>query len=301
MATFTPRSLDTRAYEACPLFAKINLKYPGLRLIHERPYIFLVDDFLSAAECEALIAKHAAGRAAGDGAARVGQGLARTSTCVVCDDAEVPALRERLADLAAAPLERLQGTKLSRYAPGQRFDLHTDAWSGDEPSDGDYFDDAGVALEGSWPACYNPNHNVSCTVFAYLNDVAEGGRTIFPTIGIHRGPGGASFYDAPGPFDATAYPDGSPVDDATTPFYEDAKWDAFCGAVAVAPKRGTAVLHFPSLVPEAGGRADGNAMHRAEPPVGGDKYVLQQFVSSHGKWRVDATSTCQGRLSETTL
>ena len=31
--------------------------YPGLQLIHEKPYIFIVNNFLKKAECELLLAK----------------------------------------------------------------------------------------------------------------------------------------------------------------------------------------------------------------------------------------------------
>ena len=48
-------NLATAAYAACPLFHKINLAYPKLQLIHERPYIFLVRDFLAPHECDALV------------------------------------------------------------------------------------------------------------------------------------------------------------------------------------------------------------------------------------------------------
>ena len=43
------------------LFHQIDLSFPGLQLVHERPYIFIVNHFLSAAECSLLIAKASAG------------------------------------------------------------------------------------------------------------------------------------------------------------------------------------------------------------------------------------------------
>lgn len=297
MAAEVDASLPFGAYEACPLFHGINLAYPGLRLVRERPYIFLVDDFLSPAECAALVAKHAAAaaRARGDGASRAPGTLQRTSACVCCEDDEVPAIRARLGVLTNASPAMLQPTKVSRYGAGDRFDLHTDAWSGDDPSDGDWFDDAGVAEDGSWPTNYAPGHNVACTVFVYLNDVAAGGRTVFPCAGLHRG-----FYDAPGPFRVDAYPDGAPVSAGAPPFYEDPRFLAFGEALAVAPVMGRAVLHFPSIVPGFGGRTDGNALHRAEAAVD-EKFVLQQFVSSSGVWRVDGSSQSHGRLDGVTL
>lgn len=116
-----------------------------------------------------------------------------------------------------------------------------------------------------------------------MNDVKRGGRTIFPAIGLHPG------------FERGA-PLAKPLD-----FYEDPRWAEGCRRLAVAPETGRAVVHFPAALPAAGGRTDGNALHLAEPPESGDKFVLQQFVSSCATWRVDATSRAAGRLSATTI
>ena len=117
----------------------------------------------------------------------------------------------------------------------------------------------------------------------YLHDVGAGGRTVFPACGFHRG-----------------FREGTPLK-ASLDFYEDPDWSKDCREIAVPPRRGAAVVHFPAALPAAGGRTDGNALHRAEPVLRGEKYVLQQFVTSCGKWCVDSSSTAAGRLSAATL
>ena len=103
---------------------------------------------------------------------------------------------------------------------------------------------------------------------------------MFPAVGFHEG------------FSRGA-PLAAPLD-----FYSREAWAAGCREVAVAPKRGCAVVHFPAALD---GRTDGNAMHRAEAPESGEKYVLQQFVASCDRWRLDGSSMPDGRLSATTL
>ena len=44
-------------YAIFPWNVQINTDYPGLQLIHERPYIFIVNEFLNEVECNNLLAK----------------------------------------------------------------------------------------------------------------------------------------------------------------------------------------------------------------------------------------------------
>lgn len=50
-------SLPLERYLGQRYFHHINVDYPGLQLVHEEPYIFLVKDVLSAPECEKLMLK----------------------------------------------------------------------------------------------------------------------------------------------------------------------------------------------------------------------------------------------------
>jgi hypothetical protein len=98
------------------------------------------------------------------------------------------------------------------------------------------------------------------TIFVYLNDVATGGRTRWRWTEHDR-----TFYDAPRP--------------------SDGRVDLLHGAgdeVAVTPRRGLGVLHFPSTTAAVGGVTDYNAFHEAEPPTEPEeKWVAQQFIWSH--------------------
>lgn len=38
------------------MFIQVNLEYPGLRLCHFDPPVFVVDNFLTTDECDALVA-----------------------------------------------------------------------------------------------------------------------------------------------------------------------------------------------------------------------------------------------------
>lgn len=42
-------------HEHTPMYMPLNLDYPGLRVVNEKPPIFFIDNFLSEEECELLI------------------------------------------------------------------------------------------------------------------------------------------------------------------------------------------------------------------------------------------------------
>lgn len=50
------RPLEPSRYRAQRAFHHLDLSYPGLDLVHEEPYIFVVHDFLSSSECTQLVA-----------------------------------------------------------------------------------------------------------------------------------------------------------------------------------------------------------------------------------------------------
>ena len=57
------RSLPFASFRACRIFQPIDLTWPRLQLVHERPFIFLVPGFFSSAECAALRSKAASSSA----------------------------------------------------------------------------------------------------------------------------------------------------------------------------------------------------------------------------------------------
>ena len=248
-----------------------------LRVLRERPPIGLVDGLLSSSECDRLREKIEGPQSS----AILKQqsfddhttSLQRTSSGIVLRNEEVPTLRQRFADFAGVALSQVQPLKLSRYRTGERFDMHTDAIRGDargaEPCPDDYWDDRKRGEYGVVGAPFSGCNRI-CTIFVYLNDVKSGGRTRWRWTEYDACTGGdlhSSFYITPGPgHGRTDTRNGSGPE------------------VAVKPRTGLGVLHFPSTTAALGGWTDYNAFHEAEPPgEGGVKYVAQQFIWSHPK------------------
>jgi len=282
-------------YLANPYFHKINTDYPGLQLVHENPFIFIVNDIFTHDECNRLINK------AMDYGLRpqVGGGsVVRTSNGIVCENEEVTTLRKKMSDLTSiSDLRQLQYLKVSRYMEGQEFSKHTDAWPTENApisrgwvSEDDFFGDRQRPVSGCMSSENAPLHNNFMTAFVYLNDVPSGGCTSFTNIGLHTGKAGASFYDQPAPMDSRRRSDG-------------VKWDwEFGETLKIYPQQGMAVLHFCSILPEFGGICDGNTFHRAEPPeLGYEKFVSQQFFSSCPCWDLPDDSLPIGRVSTDTI
>ena len=279
-------------YITNPYFHKINTDYPGLQLVHEEPFIFIINDFFTHDECDRLIAKTKYNNLR----PQIGGGsVERTSSGIVCVHEEVPTLRQKFVNLTAvADTRQLQYLKVSRYQEGQTFSKHTDAWpteyapisKGWVPAE-DFFGDYQRPTKGCMSTKNLPLHNNFMTAFVYLNDVAEGGCTSFPNIGIHTGPNGESFYENPAPMDSRwRLPDFGPWE-----------WD-YGKTLRIHPQKGMAVLHFCSILPQWGGICDGNTFHIAEPPApGNEKFVSQQFFSSCPEWEIPDDSMPIGQVS----
>ena len=123
-------SLPFDRYLSQQRFHHIDTAFPGLQLVNEEPYIFLIRDFASADECAALVARMRGGAAAArpsDGDAlrtSTSDGDARTSTSLFPREADIGWLRARMARAAAVATRQLEPTKLSRYGGGGRFSKH---------------------------------------------------------------------------------------------------------------------------------------------------------------------------------
>ena len=237
-------NLPLSRYRRQPHFHQVNLSFPGLQLVHEEPYIFLVHGFLSAAECDVLIRKSSASSSS-DGAASE-RGRTRTSCSSIMQNNECAGLRAKLARLANVSVEQLQPSKLTRYDRGALFSKHTDAYLPNRLG-------VAVASVAAEPARF-PNR--FCTVFIYLNDVARGGCTRWgwldenPCFYAHE-LGTAAGRDPYTP------PDGPRPSE-----------------LRIRPRRGMAVLHFPCSL---AGVVDPNAQHESEAAVD-PKYICQQFI-----------------------
>lgn len=198
-------------YLGKPFFQKINTDYPGLQLIHEDPFIFIVNNFLTNEECDRLVRKAMTGNNKdtnlhnGEGTSalrpQVGGGaVVRTSSGVVCENGEVPAIHRKMSCLAnVSDRKQLQPLKISRYSGGDEFSKHTDAW----PTPGgrgwvnenDFLGDFQRPMRGCLSSVNQPFHNHFMTRLVYLNDVPFGrdGSTTFTDMGLHTGVGGKKF------------------------------------------------------------------------------------------------------------
>ena len=102
-------SLPISRFARSNLFQPINLKQPRLKLIHERPFLFLIPDFLTLTECAALRAKAqpALMPQSFDDEAVTHK---RTSNGCTLRNEEVPTLRDRFARLANVAHSQLQAS-----------------------------------------------------------------------------------------------------------------------------------------------------------------------------------------------
>lgn len=217
----------------------------------------------------------------------------------MCENEEVTGFHSRIRELVNVDQGQLQNLKISKYLTGQEFTVHTDAVvpHKSQCSKEDTFADVIQQSEGNHHC--KAGHNRFLTVFVYLNDCNEGGSTTFPRIGLHYGLDGESFYDKPGPFNTTKDRNGDNYKAKAGTSTIDVA--AYCEPpLHIAPRRGLACIHFPSLIPELGGTTDGNVVHQSEPAVD-TKFICQQFIYSAADCGRDKNSLPSGRLSDVTL
>jgi len=155
----------------------------------DRPVVVFLDDVLSLDECDELVE-------------RSRDRLTRSTTVDPTDgkdaviearnsegtffhlnaDPFVAKLDHRIAALMNMPVENGEGLQILHYRTGGQYTPHYDFFKPDEP--------------GSQPHLANGGQRVSSLVI-YLNDVADGGATIFPELHLQVGPkkGGAVYFE----------------------------------------------------------------------------------------------------------
>lgn len=128
----------------------------------EEPLVLILEDVLSAEECDALVglardrmqrAKIGASHAVSD---------VRTSSGMFFGESEnalVATIESRVSELMGVPLGHAEPLQILHYRPGEQYQPHYD-----------YFTSGEVA-----------NNRIS-TLVMYLNDVEEGGETTFPSL-----------------------------------------------------------------------------------------------------------------------
>lgn len=174
----------------------------------DRPRIVLFDGLLSAAECDALAAL-AEPRLAGatvvdklDGVPRPHAHRRSAGAWFERGEGElISRIEARMAALLRWPVSHGEGLQVQRYEAGGEYRAHFD-----------YFD---PATPGSAPHLAQAGQRVG-TLIVYLSDVAAGGGTRFPTLGLEVRPGkGWALYfadiDDQGEVDRTTLHAGLPV------------------------------------------------------------------------------------------
>ncbi len=146
------------------------ISVPGMmRVPSPRLEMFVLRDFLSEAECDALIARIDRDRRPSTLADADGDHYFRTSeTCdLPMDEPDIVALDQKLSALAGIARQFGEPIQGQRYEVGQEFKPHTDYF---DPGGADFERFCSVAGQRTW------------TFMVYLNDVEVGGATRFKVI-----------------------------------------------------------------------------------------------------------------------
>ena len=278
-------NLKLERYLTQTLFHHINMRFPGLQLICEEPFIFLVHNFLSPEECHELI--RAFNVADGSettkpSATAPEQQSLRNSTSHFPQKEDIGWLRERMASLTNVRPSQLEPTKVTRYTEDEYFRKHTDASFLNEKLFAYSARLAGVNEDGLQDPCGWPSR--FCTCFLYLNDCAAGGRTRFGWLdGSNSIPGSGIFSQSmDAATAATATCDGLVSSNASAGSTAHSPGSGTTAAgerdLSIAPREGMAVIHFPTTTLEAGGCIpDPRTMHESEAAID-TKYIVQQFI-----------------------
>ncbi|WP_346344657.1 2OG-Fe(II) oxygenase [Sphingomonas sp. dw_22] len=141
----------------------------------ETAQIYTYPDFLSDAECDALIALIDSNPRPSTLLATSQDPEYRTSDSSDLHrwSEDVLAIDERIADLLGIPSENAETLQGQRYAPNQQFRAHCD-----------YFHES----SDYWQRMLETGGQRTWTAMVYLSDVEEGGATWFPRAGIRFKP-----------------------------------------------------------------------------------------------------------------
>lgn len=147
----------------------IKQDFPGLQAACLEPPIYLAQGFLSAEQCEGIMEWASDEQLA---TSRVHNGThnsARTSCSCDLGSEWAEAVAQQVVRLTGSSPEQMEIPTVARYLRGQHYVAHHDAFPPGDPMLG----------------C---GGNRICTVLIYLNDVAEGGRTLFHRAGLSVAP-----------------------------------------------------------------------------------------------------------------
>lgn len=142
-------------------------------ILSQDPWVLLIDDFLTADECQSLIdwgttiGYVRSGETNRNGTMGM-QSDQRTSTTAWCQndcyhDPKIQGISAKLEQLTGIPESHAEFLQFLHYDTGQYYKVHHDRIA---------------------PDFYRPQGVRILTVFVYLNDVEDGGGTHFPQLGI---------------------------------------------------------------------------------------------------------------------
>jgi len=174
----------------------------------ERPDIVLLRSVLSAEQCEELIRRSQAkltlsttvDRATGENKV-IANRSSRGTYFMLEEDELIAEIDRRLSDLTTWPIEQTEGIQILNYGLGGEYKPHFDFFPPDDSGSGVHLAQGGQRIG---------------TVVMYLNDVEEGGETIFPKVHLSIAPhrGDAVYFgycNSLGQVDALTLHGGAPV------------------------------------------------------------------------------------------
>jgi prolyl 4-hydroxylase len=152
-----------------PIFKNINLNYPGLKKKYHNPNIYVVDKFLNEHECDELINK------VKNNMQESKVENPQTNTNAIYNkirnntvhyykknDNITKNIKNKITKLTNIDIAHMEPIQISKYTNNQKYTSHYDyLWSDNERS-----------------------NNRICSVLIYLNDVKNGGKTIFNTLDL---------------------------------------------------------------------------------------------------------------------
>jgi len=208
----TPAQHAAYAYETLRIAPGNLIRTPDrdvrVTLRIERPQIVFLDDLLSLEECDELVLRSrdrltrstTVNPADGKDAVIEARSSEGTFFPLNADDF-IARLDRRISALMNMPVANGEGLQILHYHVGGQYTPHYDYFAPDEP--------------GSKPHLANGGQRVSSLVM-YLNDVADGGATVFPELGLQVGPkkGGGVYFEycnSRGQLDALSLHGGLPV------------------------------------------------------------------------------------------
>jgi len=159
------------------MFTKIVTEWPHAQVLSSDPYVIVIDDFLTADECQHLIDLGAArgyepskgvGARKADGTFEESKTESRTSSNAWCmedcyENKDILDVIEKLENLTGIPDSHHEYLQLLHYEVGQYYRSHHDYI--------DYHNQRSMGVR-------------ILTVFLYLNDVEEGGATRFTNLNL---------------------------------------------------------------------------------------------------------------------